>query len=927
MRFTFLLALIALPLFPQDDAPLRALSIEFGIKDSEATQWDGSLSLSRGEVVDLRGHHFTKEASIGSNNSWTAATTEWVGHSGGMHPNERPYSHSTRVMTTGVTLYYRAPDDAEVEVKTAQGDFSFRIGDVPFSGPFPLLATKVEVFRVPPVTHVSTDRYEDDYPSLLAGADGNLSVAWIGYRDEADRVFFRQRKGDEWSEIVEVSERAGDLYGAELAIDGDGRTWVVWSERDGQNWNLRARSFDGSSWSRTETIPAGAGTNLFHRLVSDTQGRLHLTWQSARKGRSDIYYATRSGNSWSKELLLSDPKKDARANDWAPDVAVDSKGTAWIAWDTYDGGSYNIRMRPVRNGKAGELMRVTDTPRFHAHPSLAIDSRDRVWVAYDFAEENWAKDTGFLFTSGAGIYQSRKIRFAVWDGSQWLEPRDDLTASVRHTVQRYVHSPRIVFDAEGRLWSFFRPRTSSTRPESIWAAGGKWEVYASYYAGDRWSAPFTVPESVGRNEGPIAAATAPGGVYLTWVTDQRLWGGPNFGHLPQDNQVLVANATAHVKGSSPPPPALGPRGAEPPAQLPSEPREKQQVAALRAYSIDSAGKTYRIYRGDLHRHTDISTDGSGDGSLFASFRYMMDAAAMDFYLVADHNAGYDQEYSWWRTEKSEDMFHVPGVFVPLFGYERSLGYPNGHRNVIFAKRGTRTLPSTAEERKTSTGPRLYPYLRKNNGIATSHTSHTTMGTDWRDNDPELEPIVEIFQGARTSAEHEGAPLSPSEKRTDLWAGNYRPLGFVWNAWAKGYKLGVQASSDHVSTHTSYAMILAEDYSREGLLDAMRKRHTYGATTNIILDFRLRDGSTEHIQGDDFASSGIPELVIKAIGTAPIKEIAIVRDNTYIHKRPGSGTQADFTFREPTLSPGQHYYYVRVEQEDNHVAWSSPIWVK
>ena len=36
---------------------------------------------------------------------------------------------------------------------------------------------------------------------------------------------------------------------------------------------------------------------------------------------------------------------------------------------------------------------------------------------------------------------------------------------------------------------------------------------------------------------------------------------------------------------------------------------------------------------------------------------------MDLYLVTDHNSGYDQEYSWWRTEKSEDMFHVPGFFV------------------------------------------------------------------------------------------------------------------------------------------------------------------------------------------------------------------------------------------------------------------------
>jgi len=105
------------------------------------------------------------------------------------------------------------------------------------------------------------------------------------------------------------------------------------------------------------------------------------------------------------------------------------------------------------------------------------------------------------------------------------------------------------------------------------------------------------------------------------------------------------------------------------------------------------------------------------------------------------------------------------------------------------------------------------------------TSHTSICTDWRDNEPELEPIVEIFQGARTSAEHGGAPLASSAARTDLWAGSYGPKGFVWLAWEKGYKLGVQASSDHVSTHSSYAMVLSDDYSRQGLVAAMRQRHT------------------------------------------------------------------------------------------------------
>src|SRR5439155_428885 len=42
--------------------------------------------------------------------------------------------------------------------------------------------------------------------------------------------------------------------------------------------------------------------------------------------------------------------------------------------------------------------------------------------------------------------------------------------------------------------------------------------------------------------------------------------------------------------------------------------ENQDVAGIRAYRTSAGGRTYRILRGDFHRHTDISNDGSGDGS-------------------------------------------------------------------------------------------------------------------------------------------------------------------------------------------------------------------------------------------------------------------------------------------------------------------------
>jgi hypothetical protein len=295
-------------------------------------------------------------------------------------------------------------------------------------------------------------------------------------------------------------------------------------------------------------------------------------------------------------------------------------------------------------------------------------------------------------------------------------------------------------------------------------------------------------------------------------------------------------------------------------------------------------------------------------------------------VVTDHQSG-AQEYTWWRTQKSADMFHVPGFFTALYGTERSLSYPNGHRNLMFAQRGVPILPITPAEQKSSTGPILYPYLKKHRGLVTSHTSHTGMGTDWRDNDPELETVVEIFQGARTNAEHEGAPLAPTEKRTELHAGGYRPLGFVWNAWAKGYKLGVQASSDHVSTHTSYACVLAENSNRETIMDAIRARHTYAATSNIVMDYRVSADDKTYIQGDVVETRSVPELLATIAGTAPLKRVAVVRDNQYVYTQEPGAETFQLRYRETSLPPGEHYYYVRVEQRDGNVAWSSPLWVK
>src|SRR5437899_646996 len=66
---------------------------------------------------------------------------------------------------------------------------------------------------------------------------------------------------------------------------------------------------------------------------------------------------------------------------------------------------------------------------------------------------------------------------------------------------------------------------------------------------------------------------------------------------------------------------------------------------------------------------------------------------------------------------------------------------------------------------------LYRYLKEMDGICASHTSATGMGTDWRDHDDALEPIVEIYQGDRMSYEKENAPRAGYDPKSEKLPAN------------------------------------------------------------------------------------------------------------------------------------------------------------
>ena len=897
-------------------SPEFGLLLQLGLKDRDAADWSGEVMIKGGMVTKIEGWRFTAKDKIVGEGKWTATSKDPGG------PKDR---RGRRISPVGVLVFGRASSTAYVRVRTAQGELSFTLGDLPFGKRVTAIDGRASAERVAMAAMLSDSQREDDYPSACVAPDRAVWCVWQSYEKASERLQVACRRDGAWSKPQIVPGVKGDIYKPVCAWVA-GKLWVVWPQFEDSDWNLKAASFDGKQWTAPQFLIRGKGSDVEPAMAA-AGNTAYLVWQGWRGRHSDVWLKPLRGSQWGQTVQVT----AADGNDWMPQVTVSPDGTASIVWDTYRNGNYDVYLRQFKGGKLGPEIPIAASEMFEAYATVAADKAGRVWIAYEEGTRNWGKDQGAVVPNpkpGSRLYAQRKTRVRVLEGAKLLAPvKQPDTIAPGGQPKRFHEKPRLTVDGQGRIWLGLRWAMATVRylrGRGHYRHYKAWESYVTCYEGSQWAAPVYLPQSICRLDTYAAPVGLPdGGAAVVWHTDSRTVADVR---KPILNRVVASVLPARG-------PALAPTLQSVPMPTPLKPQvSAKEVAAtkrIRGYRTMIGGKEHRILRGDTHRHTEVSWDGSGDGSMVDVWRYGIDAGALDFMEITDHNqrTGPDLEYVWWRTQKLTDVYHNPPHFITLFGYERSLGFPNGHRNVLNAKRGLRTFPMT----KNPSGGRgvaptdtkqLYANERGRGSVIISHTSGTRMGTDWRDNDPELEPVVEIYQGARTSYEYEGAPKSATPGDRHARGSGYQPQGFVWRAWEKGLRLGIIASSDHGSTHISYASVYVDAPTRDAVIAGLKTRHTFGATDNIILGVR----SDGQFMGDEFSQADSPTLHIKAIGTTELKELAIVKDLRFVYTSDPAGAAVEFKWTDRDFEPGTHLYYVRVQQTDGQIAWGSPMWV-
>ncbi len=220
--------------------------------------------------------------------------------------------------------------------------------------------------------------------------------------------------------------------------------------------------------------------------------------------------------------------------------------------------------------------------------------------------------------------------------------------------------------------------------------------------------------------------------------------------------------------------------------------------------------------------------------------------------------------------------------------------------------------------------------------------------DFKEFYPEYERVVEIYNAwgcsECTKAEGNKRPITGGiEESADgsIVAALKRNCRFGFVAGGLDDR-GIYAdffNSDQVQYSPGLTAVISEKYTREAILDALFRRACYATTgPRIIVGFHVAG----HPMGSELTTAQKPGLVVNrhlsgyVAGTTKIKSIEIIRNGTVIKTFHPTETSFDYYFDDmedihQVLLDGNGrspfvFYYLRVTQDDDHLAWSSPIWI-
>ena len=337
----------------------------------------------------------------------------------------------------------------------------------------------------------------------------------------------------------------------------------------------------------------------------------------------------------------------------------------------------------------------------------------------------------------------------------------------------------------------------------------------------------------------------------------------------------------------------------------------------------------------------------------AFLRHVRDDKALQFFATSCFEGEEESSNEFWKSISNQIAeFNEEDRFVALQGFQW-LGESGeeGLRQFIYSKDSKPIL-----RRKDSKNNSLKKIFKTNNPKELISIPMMTMGKEtcynFADFNPEFEKVVEIYNswGSSECTAKEGNKRPISGTRHGF---SETAEGSLIKALNLGHRFGFVAGGHDDrgiykklagTGQTEYSAgltaILAKEHNRSSLIEALQARSCYATTgERIVLGLQIA-GQNMGAEIDTKSRPGLEfnrHITAYAIGTAPLAEVVLIRNGKVLKSFDVKDEKWEIAYddMDPLAQvaletnpnrPPFAYYYLRVRQQDGHIAWSSPIWI-
>ena len=335
-------------------------------------------------------------------------------------------------------------------------------------------------------------------------------------------------------------------------------------------------------------------------------------------------------------------------------------------------------------------------------------------------------------------------------------------------------------------------------------------------------------------------------------------------------------------------------------------------------------------------------------------RHIRDDKAMNFYATSPfENAEETPNETWRLITQNVAEFDEVDRFVTFLGFQWT-GEPSteGTRLMLWTKDNKPIMRT--KDPKYSSLSKIYKSSSPKELISIpTFTMGKGFSFNFEEYDPEFERVVEIYNawGSSESTKKAGNPRPITCK--DKKGIQETAEGAIQTALQHNCRFGFVAgglddrgiyADLYDTTQEQYSpgmtAIVCAEHSRSALAEALHNRSCYATTGERIIVGLYLAGSP---MGTELSTATKPGLMINrhlsgyVAGTTELKSVELIRNGEVLHSFDFDDYSLNFTYDDMTpledvaitnkdKKPPFVYYYLRVIQEDGHMAWSSPIWV-